>query len=199
MQTATYDSDTYDNDSRYKDDHKLVAFFHTEAVQNNFKSKEAGRAIFEDVVFITIITPGSRDTHVAKADDNYKRRFPKQWAQFEANEKAEVTGTPLSTVPWLTRSQISEFNAVNVRTVEQLADLPDGLGQKFMGIQDLKSRAKTFLQAAAGEAVNQKLKDELEKRDQQIEVLQKQMADLLASQKQIVKPTAAQQAAPAKA
>lgn len=190
--TPTYESDVYDNDSRYKDDNKLVAFFHTEAVQNNFKSAQEGRPIFEDVVFITIITPGSRDTTIVKANDEYKRRFYKQWEQFQLKQDVEVTGTPLSAVPWLTRSQISEFAALNVKTVEQLVDLPDGLAQKFMGIQQLKSRAKTFLAAAAGEAVADNLKAELAKRDAEIDELKKQMAELIAANKpSVVKPNAA--------
>lgn len=183
MTTPVFESDVYDNDSRYKDDDKLVAFFHVESIQNKFKSNEAGRPIFEDVPHITIITPGSRDTFVGKATEEYKRRFPKQWAQFEAKENIEESGTPLSAVTWLTRSQIAEFNAVQIRSVEQLVNLPDSLGQKFMGIQQLKARAKTFLDAAAGVAVEEGLKKELEKRDEQIAALQDQVKQLVEAQK----------------
>lgn len=188
--TPVYESDVYDNDSRYKDDHKLVAFFHTEAVQSEFKSVLEGRPIFEDVVFVTIITPGSRDTSVFKADDTYKRRFYKQWEQFQLKQDVEVTGTPLSAIPWLTRSQVSEFAALHVKTVEQLVDLPDSLAQKFMGIQQIKSRAKTFLAAAAGEAVADNLKAELAKRDDEIDELKKQVAELVALNKKPATQTA---------
>lgn len=181
--TPVYESDVYDNDSRYKDDDKLVAFFHIESVQNKYKSTEAGRPIFDDVTHITIITPGSRDTFIGKATDEYKRRFPRQWAQFEAKERVEESGTPLSAVSWLTRSQIAEFNAVEIRTVEQLVNVPDGLGQKFMGIKQIQSRAKSFLDAAAGVAVEEKLKTELAKRDEEIETLKAQVADLVDRQK----------------
>lgn len=183
MSTPTFESDVYDSDNRYKDDDKLVAFFHIESIQNNFKSNEAGRPIFEDVPHITIITPGSRDKFVGKATEEYKRRFPKQWAQFLAKENVEENGTPLSAVTWLTRSQIAEFNAVQIRTVEQLANLSDTLSQKFMGIHQIRSRAKTFLDAAAGVAVEENLKKELAKRDEEIEQLKAQMKELIDAQK----------------
>lgn len=193
MSTPVFDSDVYDSDSRYKDDDKLVVFFHVESIQNKFKSNEAGRPIFEDVPHITIITPGSRDTFVGKATDEYKRRFPRQWAQFEAKENIEESGTPLSAVPWLTRSQIAEFNAVQIRSVEQLANLSDSLGQKFMGIQQIKARAKMFLEAAAGEAVHEKMRKELEQRDEQIAALQQQVEQLMKAQT-AAKPAATQKA-----
>ena len=79
----------------------------------------------------------------------------------------------------MTVSVVAELKAMNVHTVEQLADMPDQLAQKIMGSHSLRARAKVFLEAAAGEAVNSKMAMELEKRDSEIDLLKKQMAELI--------------------
>ena len=49
---------------------------------------------------------------------------------------------------------------------------------KFMGNNQLRQRAKNFLQAAAGEAVHAKLQQELEQRDLTIQTLEKQVEEI---------------------
>jgi hypothetical protein len=95
-----------------------------------------------------------------------------------------VTGTPLEQWPQMTVGMVASLKAMNVHTVEQLAEMSDQYAQQIMGNHDLRRKAKLFLDAAAGEAVNNKLQSELDKRDIEINQLKEQMAQLLAGQQQ---------------
>lgn len=178
MGTATYDAELYDQSNQYKDDNRLFAQFFVEAVQNKVKSDAEGRPVFDEVVMIRIITPGSRDVMVTKANEFYKQRFPRQWAAFEQKRTQVVDGTPLEQVPFLTVGQVAELKGVNVYTLEQLANLPDNVSQRFMGFYGLKQRAQSFLAAAKEAAPITKLQAELEQRDNEIALLRTQLEEL---------------------
>lgn len=181
--TIDYNMDFQDNQQAEADKRLLVHFF-KDAVQNNFKTKEAGRPIFDEFDFVKVMAPGSRDTVVTRVADgsDYARRFPTQWAQYKARQEQSLTGTPLSQVPWLTVGQIAEFNAVNCRTVEQLVGMPDNLSQKFMGHFQIKQRAQVYLDAAKNAAPSLKLQAELEKRDLEITELRGMIEAMQATQ-----------------
>jgi hypothetical protein len=182
MQTAIYDGAVFDENSNQRaqqeqDDKRLVVIFYLRPVQNNVASKEAGRPIFDEIEYIKILTPGSKDTFETMVSDEYRERFAQQYAKFQANKEQTVSGTPLDQVPWLTVGQIAEFKAVNVHSVEALVGMSDVLSAKFMGHFQIKARAKMFLEAAAGEAPALKLQAELEQRDEKI----KQQEELINS------------------
>ena len=183
MSTATIDFDMNFQDDQQSDaDKKLFVTFFSEAVQNEGKTLEAGRPIFDDVDMIRIMYPGQRDTTVGIAHFGYQQRFPKQWAQYKAKNEQTVSGTPLDVVTWLTKGQVAELNHVNIHSVEQLAGMPDNISQRFMNHHALKQQAQAYLDAAAGSAPLIKMQAELTKRDEQIAELQAQMATILAAQ-----------------
>lgn len=160
--TPVFEDAIYEDGQQYKDDSKLIVAFYTKPVRNNFKSDQEGRPIFEDREFIKIIIPGNRDVTDAPVNDAYRQRFAAKYAAYKANKDQDVSGTPLSELSWMGASQVAEFNALNVRTVEQLVSLPDVTAQKFMGFSMLKERCERFLKAAAGEAPSLKLERENE-------------------------------------
>ena len=168
------------NQARFAMDSKLYVTFHVLPIFNAFKSAEAGRPIYEDEEYIRIIVPGDSKTTVdCPADATFKARFPKQYEHFKKGLEQSVTGTPLEMWPQMTVSMVAEFKAVNIRTVEQLAELSDSNAQKFMGSNMWRQKAHAFLEAAAGEAENNKMAAELEKRDVEIQALKTQMEQLL--------------------
>lgn len=139
------------------DDRSLVVIFHKEAVQNNYKSEQEGRPIFDDVDFVKILTPGDRNTVVdrpVKPDD--KTRFPQHWAQYLAMGEVATTGTPVEHWPRLTPSQVAEAKHSNIPTVEHLAQMSDSvvsnMGTGWMG---LRTEAKAFLDKAKDAATAQ--------------------------------------------
>ena len=179
-----YDQDrTYENGQQYADDEKLLVRFETRAVKHEQKSREAGRPVFYDHDYIQIIIPGSREVSSFPMDEQYERRFRKRYAEWKASENGQIKidGTLLSELTWMTKSQIAELNYSNVFTVEQLANIPDVLARSFMGAQQLKDRAKRYLEAAAGEAPLLKMQAELEQRDQKIAALTDQLDKMSAA------------------
>lgn len=184
MSTTAIDFDMNFQDDQQSDaDKRLFVVFFTEPVQNEFKSMEAGRAIYDDVDMIRIMYPGQRDTTVGVAHLGYQQRFPKQWAQYKAQQTQTISGTPLGVVTWLTKSQVAELNHVHIHSVEQLAGMPDSVSAKFMNHHQLKQQAQSYLDAVAGSAPLLKMQAELAKRDQTIAELQTTVNALLAESK----------------
>ena len=175
----------FEDNQQSEADKKLMVIFYRDTIKNEPKSVEAGRPIFDEIDLVKIITPGSRDSFVGDATEEYQHRFPKQWAAYKSGrDQSAGSGTPLNQLPWLSIGQIAEFKAVNVHTVEQLVSMADAVSQKFMGHHAIKQRAQAYLDASKAAAPLLKLQAELEKRDEQIALLQKQMSDLIeASQK----------------
>ncbi len=183
MPTMEYDGAVYDENNQYEDDKRLYVQFFMEAVHDKPRSDEEGRPIFKEVPMIKIITPGSRDSMVTRANEAYKRRFPSHWERFQKKMEQAIEGTPLEQVPFLTVGQIAELKAVNCFTLEQLGGMSDALASKMMGMHGLRQKAAAFLEAAKGAAPFTKMQAELEKRDVEITVLKQQVEQLLAAQK----------------
>jgi predicted RNase H-like nuclease (RuvC/YqgF family) len=156
---------------------KLFVQFHMEATADHDLSVKEGRPVHKDEEFITIIVPGDRDSIVRPVRQQDREMYAQQYTAFKNKQEQPVTGTPLSVLPFLTRAQVADLAAVNVRTAEQLASMSDVLAQKFMGMHGLRKRVQDFLDAAAGNAPIERLNSELEKRDNTIAVLQKALDD----------------------
>ncbi len=152
-------------------------------------SLKEGRPIFVDAPFVKIFQAGDSLTIIDKPvwDDphnssSHTARFPKEWANFKAGieGQAQSGGTPLKLMPGISQAQVRELEHFHCFTVEQLADISDGNGGKFMGIQSLKNNARTYLLRAKGAATDKALQRELESRDQEIALLKSQMEEILA-------------------
>lgn len=136
-------------------DDSLLVKFYMDLMEDSVESKKQGRPIFKEVEWIDIRTPGSRDTRIRPARERDKTRFPMHYAAFKnriAGEGEELVGTPLEVWPAIPASQAAELRFFNIRTVENLAGASDSLGDKFMGFQAIKAKAKAFLEAAKGTA-----------------------------------------------
>lgn len=162
------------------DENLRVSFSLFPSEDQDASSKE-GRPIFKDEVYITIMIPGERDFVHRQAWEKDYERFPQQYAAFKNKQNQDTaSGTPLKVIPWLTNSQIKELEYFNCFTVEQLANMPDSTAQKFLQVNKLKQQAKDYLEAAKGAAPLVAMREELTKRDTEIEVLQRQVKELSA-------------------
>ena len=183
MSTATFEADLdFDESMQAEADKKLLVKFYTEAVHQEYQSIQEGRPIYKDEVFVSIRAPGSRSEVTAPATAEYQQRFPRQWAMFKRGAEQALSGTPLTMLPWLSKSQVAELNAAHCYTVEQLAGMPDSSSQAFMGHHSMKQRAQAYLDSAKEAAPTLRLQKELEQRDTQIAELQAQVAALIAAQ-----------------
>src|SRR5690625_6722838 len=153
----------------------LVEFF-SEAVQNNFKTAQEGRPIFEDKVFVRIQTPGDTRTSIHRvATDRDKERFSKAWEFFEKGQSVPLEGTPLEHWPTVAASQVRELAHVHVRTVEQLAALSDSSIQRMgAGYDNLRRQAVNFLKAAEGAGVSTEVMRGKERRKEEIELVKEE-------------------------
>jgi hypothetical protein len=169
--------------ARHAADKRLMVSFYKRAVKNQIKSDTEGRPIYDEKTYVRIIVPGDKHSIVdtPATREHTELRFPEIYARYIRNEAEVVSGTPLSVWPQMTISQVAELNGLNIYTVEQLADLADNLAQQFLGFNSLRQKAKNFLAASQGEAVHAKLQAELEKRDNEIEVMKRQMAEMSAA------------------
>jgi len=151
---------------------KLWVRFYVDAEQDMEATTAQGRPIFKETEFIEIRIPGNKD-EIRNRPVRYSdtQEYPRQYAAFKAGLEQPVIGTPLSSIPFITKAQAAELAAVGVKTAEQLRDMSDGNAQKFLGAQALKQRVAAFLAAAEGAAPALKMQAELEKRDGEIEVL----------------------------
>lgn len=137
-----------------KDAPTVFPRFHVEARHNAHKSAAEGRAIYDDVEYVEITVAGDTRTVVdERVKDEHKARWPQAYAAFKEGRELAVDGTPLEAWPLLMPSQVAEFKALNIRTVDALAALDDGnLNRLGTGGRMIRDRAKAFLESAAGSA-----------------------------------------------
>lgn len=159
-------------------DERLLVKFLDHPLKNEEASIKEGRPIYEDKEFISIRFPGSRDEILREASAEDKARFPRHYALYKQGHGEKVIGTPLSLLPGATPSFVKEMEHFNVRTIEHLATLNDGV--RINGIQDLKRKAQAYLDAAKGSAHVAKFEADLAQRDAEIATLKQQVQDLVA-------------------
>lgn len=147
------------------------------AVRNNFKSKEANRPIFEEKEFIRFFMPGGGTWEREVKPKDIQER-PKQYQAFKDNQEQIDDGTPLNMWVLLNKAQVEELKALGIRTVEELAEASEAILQGGLGIRKLQGKASSWLKATKQKAFATKLTDELEKRDEEIEMLKKQISKL---------------------
>lgn len=167
-------------------DSKLMVRFWVEAHQDEAKSAAEGRPVFEDVDYIEIASPGDRSNIVQRPiEQDDIARFRRLYESWKAGQSTDgVVGTLLREVPWVSRSQVEELAYFKVRTVENLAALPDSaLGSFGPGVGALRERAKAYLRDAKAQAPMAELNKRLEERDAQIAALREQVAELAAAKK----------------
>lgn len=156
-------------------DDTLFVVFYMGVIQNEGKTTEAGRPIFDDVECVRIMVPGDRNNVIDRpASPQDKARFAKQYAMFQQGRKEEdqVTGTRLTEWPFLTRGQCEEFRYLGLRTVEQLAEVRDDICGKVPGLNQLKRNAAIWLDKSKGAAEAAKTSKQIDDQNKKLAHLQ---------------------------
>lgn len=179
LQQTTLDGNI--NQARWKDDNKLTVRFRKEAILNPSRSTKENRAVFDEVDFITIWTPGSQLSVIDAPVKSgfYTTRFAEQYAKWKAGVEQAVSGTPLEHFPFLFQKVglTAELKAMHILTVEQLAGLPDSAAGKIMGGHDLRKLAGEWLSKSKSDAADAE-KEDMKK---QLAALQAQLAVLTSA------------------
>lgn len=157
----------------HEDDKRLFVTFSYEPRLDQEATAAAGYNKYKDIPYVTIRIPGDKTLAVHRPImPSDKHRFPQQYAAFASNTPNELAaGTPLTLWPSLTPSQVKELEYFNIKTVEQLAAMPDSGGGQLMGVQAMKRAAKAYIEAAKSQAPLLAVQKELETRDNEIAAL----------------------------
>lgn len=177
-------------------DDRLHVVFYTRTMPNEFETQKQGRPIFYECDFVKVHLPGNQlnniDTFV---NDSHKARFPRQWAHYMNNKKADselVMGTPVTEWPLISRAVAEELRHLGFRTVESIAQASDTQLQSIgmrAGMQPFafRERAARFLQVASSEAATnadaqekQALREENAATKQSLQELQERLAAMEA-------------------
>lgn len=147
----------------------LFVYFFSKPVKHNFKSQQEKRPVFESRTFIHKEVPGDARLVIERpVRDTDAEEFPVEWARYEQKKEAVMTGTLLEAWSGATDTQVAEFKALKIYTVEQLANLPDSNAQQIMGFHDMRTKARNFVMANKGNEVLEGVKEQLAKRDEEI-------------------------------
>lgn len=181
---------------------QAVPRFYMGLVQNDLKSKEAGRPIYDDIEMLEIKWAGNTKSELhAPANDRCDRPlrnpenndryyvkwkdhpdFAKAYESFKAGQGGTVQGTPLSELPFLTEARRAELRAINIHSAEQLASLSGAqIGKYGFGMGDLCKQAQNYLERAKGTELD--VKHEREKDEMRAELwdLRQKMDALLSA------------------
>jgi len=161
-------------------DDALVPVFENYPQEDPVKSAAEGRKIFNDQEIVRVRFPGSDAVYVfpalAKASGwltdpmtgeqtqiTYAEKFRKQYLQFKERATQTKSGTILDHVPFLTEAKRSELKALNIYTLEALAEI-DGQPLKNLGMfgRDLKNKAIEYIAETKQGAPNLQLMEQLE-------------------------------------
>ena len=186
--------------------------FEVRSVENRAATIEAGHYVGEDVIFAIVTPVGTRDRIERVATewlDNIRQgveqdRIPASWypayqralEDFKNSRETPEFGTPVSTWPGATPSQVKLLLDINVRTVEELAAAnEETISRIGMGGRALKEQAASWLAASADqgkvvEEINQlkienaELRQRDEEREQRLQALEKQLQALNAPEEE---------------
>lgn len=166
----------------YGDDQGLYVEFYWREVQNEAKTIQEGRPVFESKEYIKIISPADKtkmwDRPVLKRSNGVQPsdidRFPRQWERFQRQEQQVMEGTPVTEWPQITRSDAASLKAMNIHTIEQLAALGDN-NLNWLGARAIRDKAKNWLEKAKDGAAAAQWAKEKSELQAQIDALKNQM------------------------
>lgn len=170
------------------------------SVENGPASAKVGRPIFNQVVYVTVESPGSHDTQDYEVETVYpeahphpahggskinplmQRRFPdeiKRFREMQGGKTRALDGTPIEEWPVVNFRQAANLASHNILTVEMLAEVPDSSLQSIgMGGRELRQKAKDWIKTATDKAAvmqqvetERKLREEMDRMRAQMDEL----------------------------
>lgn len=175
--------------------HLHIEFYLRDPRQNKRKSEKEGRPIYDEMEMVRIRFVGDgKRVHCAPAHEkalrimneqgdfvgmSYIERFPKHYEAFLEQKEPPIDGAPISELPFLSASQVAEMKAINIRSVENLAELnSDGRKRIGMNALEITRKAQDWLDARAGDDVAGRLQEQNTLMQTQMAEMQAQIAKL---------------------
>ena len=161
-----------------------VKFFYRD-IKMNFKSKEAGKPIWETREFISIMKPGnSKDIMEREVSELDKERWDVIYKAWKNREDQIQSGTRIEVLPGIEQGRIETCKSLNIYTLEQLTNIDeDGIENLGDGARELIRDAKRYLQGSTASDEMQKevdaIKIENKKLKEENEVLKERIYELI--------------------
>lgn len=195
-----------DNDPQYKTEDGSALRIWRDTAKNNFHSEKAGRPVFDEVIYVEVISPGSPSSipvfevkrfFCKEADMEPKKsskyeQFARFIEAFEAGDNSDqsLSGTPLKEWAEISRSMAASLQASQIYTVDALANLPDtALIKVGPDGRTWREKAKAYLETAKNSgyatalaADVQNLRDQLEARTTELLAMATRVQELEAAQ-----------------
>ena len=153
-------------------------FFYRRAIKDEFKSTKEGRAIYFDADYVRIEIPGESKLRLDRAvDEGDKRRWPKSWEAYQKGLEQPLNGTPIDEWAILSPGQIETFKAAGVRTIEDVANLPDS-GCGLLGPNGFKMREQAKLRVAPAPTREKEMLAKMAQQEQEMNALKARLAQL---------------------
>ena len=144
MQTADFNHNDFSERGNAADENLLVKFFYKTRPKKGQQPHETPK--FIEVEYIEIRVAGSRDPQACRpATDGDRQRFPRHYAAFKQRVELPEEGYPLAEWTMINRSMVETLSFMNVKTVEQLANLNDTHVSGIMGGSGFKRKAQEWL------------------------------------------------------
>ena len=161
-------------------DRNTHAIFYLDKMHNPAKSREAGRPMYDNIVYVRIGNPGERlNVVIRPATDQDRQRFALQWAQFQQKREQRPDGTPLNCLFPENPALIGMLEGGNVFTVEQLAHLSGNAIENIgMGAQGYVNQAQQYLQNAEKGVRNSQLRTMQEEHEREVSGLKHQIDEM---------------------
>lgn len=154
----------------------LAVRFFLKPQKNEKKSRDAGRPIYEDTEQVEIRIPGDRDVLVRPATAEDKARWDRQYEAFKKNQdQTTASGMPLGEWPLITGALREELGYFGIKTVEQLAGVPDVQLQRIGPLMALRQKARDWVARSKDDAVLVKLRDENDQLSARVSALEKML------------------------
>lgn len=147
------------------------------------ESEAAGIPKYRDIEMLEVRIAGDRNSVIhRKVKDEDKIRFRNKYENFKSSIENTMEGTLLNQFPFITASQIEEYKHLNIFTAEQLISIPDGHMHKLGHTgRALINKVKAYMESAKDSAFVTKVISENETLKREMELLKKQMQQIMQS------------------
>lgn len=160
------------------------AFF-VEAIKDDAASERDGRPIFRERECVALMIagdPNSRPVHpISESLFKEKPWLRVHYERWKSNLEPLKSGTPLSQWAPMTPAKLHEFEALDIRSVEDLAGWPDYAIGRMPDGRQWRDKAKAWLNSAAGSAEVLRLVAENDRMREELAELRKTQLEMRAS------------------
>ena len=175
---ATVGVDGFNTVSYAEMNRGITPVFQIVPIPNELESERQGRVVYSDTETVLLYIAGDQfSVHSQPVDEQIKARFPEQYNHWKrTNEGRQITGTPLKMWPMATPAFIREMEAINVFSVEDLANIADVNVSRLPDGRVWRERAQAWIAAATGSAQTTRFAAENERLKERIAALEQRFS-----------------------